>query len=211
MPRTGLDAADAPAKTTLAPLEAHWLRLARDFTQHRGEAPLFPALETAALWNGFQQMSRADLGKHVETIESVLRSGKVSWGNKRKAKAGAVADGQETPKSRESTPPGGGTVTAPQTPTDLLTGDPQVGSDVSGNDAAEEVTSADSESAPSVPAPAPVASERSGDPEYGHSWSIESEMLCKFLLGCCHKHLGETEKASDELAFAISVGHNIGG
>ncbi|GAQ78981.1 hypothetical protein KFL_000220120 [Klebsormidium nitens] len=216
--RVGLDANDVPAKAALAPFEAHWLRLARDFTQHRGEAPLFPALETAALWNGFQQMSRADLEKHVEKIESVLGSGEVSWGNKRKAKPAAVADGQGTPKSPESTPPSAGSGIARQMITDLLTGAPQGDPGVSGDVTAEEVTSALSDeslqSAPSVSAssaPAPVASERSGDQEYGHSWSIESEMLCKFLLGCCHKHLGETEKASDELAFAISVGQNIGG
>lgn len=218
--RIGSDGSGAPAKAAaLSPFEAHWLRLARDFTQHRGEAPLFPALEAAALWNGFQQMSRSDLEAHAATIAATLRGGEVPWGNKKRAKPHAAADGQGAAASAQGNlsveAPAAASGNATGAVKDLMTGDLQNEADVTGASLSEAATSAapaeTGDSAPPVLAPAPGGSEPSGDQEYGHSWSVESEMLCKFLLGCCHKHLGETEKASDELAFAISVGQNIGG
>lgn len=218
--RASLEASDC---NPLAPFESHWLRLARDFTQHHGESPLFPALEAAALWNGFQQMSRADLEKHVKTFEGILANGEVPWGNKKRAQKvpGVASDGQLSSASPESEavstagmekPPLDGKETQ-----DLLTGDADVIGGLSTSDpmtsAQRAITALDNGgTVPSSPGgPAPTASERPVEEEYGHSWSVESEMLCKFLLGCCHKHLGETDKASDALAFAISVGQNIGG
>jgi hypothetical protein len=214
--RAGLEASDG---NPLAPFESHWLRLARDFTQHHGESPLFPALEAAALWNGFQQMSRADLEKQVKSIEEILTNGGVPWGNKRRAQKvpGVASDGQLLSTSPESE---AGTEKPPldgKGMQDLLTGNADVIGDLSTSDlmtsGQRSITALeDGGTVPSSPGdPPPTASERPVEEEYGHSWSVESEMLCKFLMGCCHKHLGETDKASDALAFAISVGQNIGG
>jgi hypothetical protein len=211
--RASLEASEC---NPLSPFESHWLRLARDFTQHHGESPLFPALEAAALWNGFQQMSRADLEKHVKSIEEILANGEVPWGNKRRAQKvpGVASDGQLSSASPESEAVStAGTEKPGKGVQDLLTGDADVIGNLSTSDLMTSVTALDDGgTVPSIPGgSAPTASERSVEEEYGHSWSVESEMLCKFLLGCCHKHLGETDKASDALAFAISVGQNIGG
>ncbi|XP_024530220.1 tetratricopeptide repeat protein 39C-like [Selaginella moellendorffii] len=122
-------------KKQTGPLEQYGLRMANEFVAS-SQAPLFPALELAAVYNGFQHMDKPSLERHMDAIEDVQK---------------------KPQQSGEGTSKAGGHGT------------------------------------------------------FEIRWNNTSKLLCRFLLGHCHKALGDKHKAQDCFRHVVKNSENVPG
>ncbi|BBM98777.1 tetratricopeptide repeat protein 39 [Marchantia polymorpha subsp. ruderalis] len=176
-------------KTNPTPMENFALRLANDFITN-GQAPLFPAMEIIAVYNGFQHMDKATLKRHLDRIGDALMTR-----SPRRA-----SDYQNVFSKEEPHQPGGSE----------QSGGPPSYADVMKKDVPGEAVAGQrnipfqSRSKSSSPKSEDDDDSSSSGSKFHHTWAKGSKVLCRYLLALCQRSLGDLKQAEANFRYVVS-------